>query len=156
MLRGTSDEELAAGVGKYVCFLAAHVRRDAEEQARPGCPAAELAWRVHQLRPVAYLAACQRLQSSSPPDDPQEVLGMDLVAAIRRQESFMSSILAQRALLETCAAVEEAVGAYCLFLSAMRHADALEPRAGRLGVAHPPADARSLPRGLCANCGPSC
>ena len=46
--------------------------------------------------------------------------------AIRRQESFMSSILAQRALLETHSAVEAAVGDCCFFLSAMRHADALE------------------------------
>jgi hypothetical protein len=67
MLRSTSDDLLAAGVGVYACFL-----------------------------------------------------------AIRRQESFMSSILAQRALLETHSAVEAAVGDCCFFLSAMRHADALE------------------------------
>ena len=130
MLRSTSDDLLAAGVGEYVCFLAAHVRRDAGQQGLPGCPAgsaAELAWRVHKLRPIAYLAACQRLESSPLLGDPQEVLGMDLVAAMRRQESFMSSILAQRALLETHSAVEAAVGDYCFFLSAMRHADALEP-----------------------------
>ena len=57
-----------------------------------------------------------------------KVLGVGLVvAAIRRQESFMSSILAQRALLETRSAVEQAVGDYIGFLSAMRHVDALEP-----------------------------
>ena len=54
---------------------------------------------------------------------------MDLVAAIRRQESFMRSILAQRALLETRSAVEQAVGDYICFLSAMRHVKVLEPSA---------------------------
>ena len=134
LLRGTSDDQLAAAVGEYACFLAVHVRRDTGHEAPPGCPAgtaAQLAWRVHQLRPIAYLAACQRLAASvSPrPGDPQEALGMDLVAAIRRQESFMSSILAQRELLDTRSAVQVAVGDYCVFLSAMRHADALEPSA---------------------------
>jgi hypothetical protein len=127
MLHGASDDQLAEGVGEYACFLAAHVRRNKAQQTPPAGAAAELAWRVHQLRPIAYLAACQRLQSSASLDDPQEVLGMDLVAAMRRQESFMSRILAQRALLETRSAVEAAVGDYCCFLSAMRHADALEP-----------------------------
>jgi hypothetical protein len=57
-----------------------------------------------------------------------KVLGVGLVvAAIRRQESSMSSILAQSALLETHSAVEQAVGDYIGFLSAMRHVDALEP-----------------------------
>ena len=54
------------------------------------------------------------------------MLGVGLVvAAIRRQESSMSSILAQSALLETHSAVEQAVGDYIGF----RHADALEPSA---------------------------
>ena len=132
LLRGTSDKQLAAAVGEYACFLKAHLRRNAAQEACPECllgPAAELAWRVHKLRPIAYIAACERLQSSLVPSDAHEVLGMDLVAAIRRQESFMRSILAQRALLETRSAVEQAVGDYIGFLSALRHVDALEPSA---------------------------
>ena len=39
----------------------------------------------------------------------------------------MSSILSQRAILETRSAVEAAVSDYILFLSSMRHSDALEP-----------------------------
>ena len=132
LLRGTSDKQLAVAVGEYACFLAEHVRRDPGQRTRPECllgPAVELAWRVHKLRPIAYLAVCERLQSSLLPGDPHEVLGVDLVAAIRRQESFMRSILAQRALLETRSAVEQAVGDYIGFLSALRHVDALEPSA---------------------------
>jgi hypothetical protein len=130
LLRGTSDKQLAAAVGEYACFLAEHVRRDPGQRTRPECllgPAVELAWRVHKLRPIAYLAACERLQSSLLPGDPHEVLGVDLVAAIRRQESFMKRILAQRALLETRSAVEHAVVDYIGFLSAMRHVESLEP-----------------------------
>ena len=131
LLRRTSDKQLEAAVIDYACFLAAHVRRDTCQEAPPKCPlgpAVELAWRVHKLRPITYLAACERLQSSLL-HDPHEVLGVDLVAAIRRQESFMSSILAQRALLETRSAVEQALGDYIGFLSAMRHVEALEPSA---------------------------
>ena len=132
LLRRTSDKQLAAAVSEYACFLTAHVRRDTGQEARPECllgPAVELAWRVHKLRPIAYLAACERLQSSLLPCDPHEVLRVDLVAAIRRQEIFMSSIVAQRALLETRSAVEQALGDYIGFLSAMRHVEALEPSA---------------------------
>ena len=132
LLQGTSDKQLAAAVAEYACFLTAHLRRNAAQEACPECllgPAAELAWRVHKLRPIAYMAACERIQSSLVPNDPQEVLGVDLVAAVRRQQSFMSSILAQRALLATRSAVEQAVGDYIGFLSAMRHVDALEPSA---------------------------
>ena len=41
----------------------------------------------------------------------------------------MGSILAQRALLETGSAVEAAIGDYVVFVSKMRHAEALEPSA---------------------------
>ena len=87
LLRRTSDKQLAAAVVEYACFLAAHVRHDAGQVAPPQWPlgpAVELAWRVHKLRPITYLAACERLQSSLL-HDPHEVLGVDLVAAIRRQ-----------------------------------------------------------------------
>ena len=48
LLRGTSDKQLAAAVGEYACFLKAHLRRNAAQEACPECllgPAAELAWR---------------------------------------------------------------------------------------------------------------
>ena len=130
-LHGMSDGQLEAVVDEYVCFLMAHVCRESEKTTpcRPTSPSAELAWRVHQLRPLAYLAACQRLQSALPQGAPKEVLSVDLVAAMRRQESFMGSILAQRALLETGSAVEAAIGDYVVFVSKMRHAEALEPSA---------------------------
>ena len=69
LLHGMSDEQLEAAVDEYVCFLRAHVRRESEEAnpGRPASPSAELAWRVHQLQPLAYLTARQRLQSALPP-----------------------------------------------------------------------------------------
>jgi hypothetical protein len=57
----------------------------------------------------------------------QDVLGLDLVAAMRRQESFMRSMLARRALLEARDCIEAAVRDYCAFLRAMRHSECLEP-----------------------------
>jgi large subunit ribosomal protein L40e len=67
LLQGASDDELAAALVDYARFLEAHVCNDASEAAaeapsRPASAAAELAWRTHQLRPVAYLAACHRLK----------------------------------------------------------------------------------------------
>jgi hypothetical protein len=55
----------------------------------------------------------------------------DAIESALMQEAIEDDqvILAQRALLETRSAVEQAVGDYIGFLSAMRHVDALEPSA---------------------------
>lgn len=57
----------------------------------------------------------------------QGALGLDLVEAMRRQQGFMSSMLAERALYEDRRVVEGAVRDYCAFLFAMCESEALEP-----------------------------
>ena len=57
----------------------------------------------------------------------QGALGLDLVEAMRRQQGFMRSMLAERALYEDRRVVEGAVRDYCAFLFAMRESEALEP-----------------------------
>jgi len=88
---------------------------------------------IHQLNLLAYFAACNVL-SAAPHQDSierkqeckrtwQDVLGLDLVAAIQRQETFIASILAQRSLHDSPPVIVNAVRDYCKFLGTMRHCD---------------------------------
>lgn len=128
VLRGASDDQLESAVVEYGRLVEVHACHCASEDLAFGAPtsaAAELAWRTHQLRPIACLAACQKLRASQHPSCKQQVL--DLVAAVRRQESYMIAMLEKRSLFEDRSLIEAAVRDFFNVLCAMRHSNALEP-----------------------------
>ena len=141
LLQGATDLELHVAIDTYGSFLAALACKGEDKEKDLSAPeslAVELAWRTHQLNPLAYLAACNVLSTAGNRDSIeckheckrawQDVLGLDLVAAIRRQEIFMASMLAQRSVYDSPLVVNDAVREYCKFLASMRHCDrVLEP-----------------------------
>eukprot|EP00900_Chrysochromulina_parva_P001217 jgi/Chrpa1/11096/Chrysochromulina_OHIO_Genome00022610-RA len=143
LLDSASDTELLRVVREYAALL--------EKGAGEGAPtsfAVELAWRTHLLHPVCYVNACM-VHHAQPvahqpvyefPDAPcaaatgsegtqavtavegcLEWLGLDLVAGMRRQQSFMRGILADRAAFDSAAAIAAAVDEYHAFLDHFHH-----------------------------------
>ena len=143
LLDSATDTELLRVVREYAALL--------EKGAGEGAPtsfAVELAWRTHLLHPVCYVNACM-VHHAQPvahqpvyefPDAPcaaatgsegtqavtavegcLEWLGLDLVAGMRRQQSFMRGILADRAAFDSEAAIAAAVDEYHAFLDHFHH-----------------------------------
>jgi ubiquitin len=143
LLDSASDTELQRIVREYAALL--------EKGAGEGAPtsfAMELAWRTHLLHPVCYVNACMVHHAQPVAHQPVyefadapsgaatgsvgteavtavegclEWLGLDLVAGMRRQQSFMRGILADRAAFDSEAAIAAAVDEYHAFLDHFHH-----------------------------------
>ena len=105
--------------------------------------AAEFAWRTHLLHPVAYVQACQavnqlsRVVEHSPEATASYAdyavqtrtedqtcpgwLDIDLIGAMRHQEGFMRTMVANRTHFETESAVRRAIVEYNEFMSKFNH-----------------------------------
>jgi ubiquitin len=143
LLESVTDTELQRTVREYAAIL----EKGADEGA-PTSFAVELAWRTHLLHPVCYVNACMvhhaQLVAHEPvyeyADVPSaaatgsvgteaaiavegclEWLGLDLVAAMRRQQRFMRGMLAVRATFDSEAAIAAAVDEYRAFLDHFHH-----------------------------------
>ena len=103
--------------------------------------AAQVIWRTHMLRPLLFsqavlqLAQMRRqatatggnmLEVDTSMVSPQDVLGLDvasLVAAVRRQQSFMGKIIADRDVFATAGGITESVPQYIEFLRCVGKAE---------------------------------
>jgi ubiquitin C len=103
--------------------------------------AAQVIWRTHMLRPLLFsqavlqLAQMRRqatvtggnmLEVDTSMVSPQDVLGLDvvsLVAAVRRQQSFMGKIIADRDVIATAGRITESVPQYIEFLRCVGEAE---------------------------------
>ena len=146
-LERSCDADLAHFVQDYLFFMEA--THGVAAAAVPPSLGVEVLWRAHLLNPQAYaedfaalLGQLDAIEHSSsplrlpagtprsapppqppPPPPPSRMhswLGLDLVAAVRRQQPFMRSMLAQRGALATRIVAEEAVQGYACFLSTLR------------------------------------
>ena len=144
---GSTDAQMAGYVREYADFLASKAHPSMESRSVPSF-AVELVWRTHLLHPQAYAKDCAALRRSggfglvdhrtgdgfdglstrgvpTPRGGaacraPEAWPSIDLVAAVRRQQSFMRKILAQRDTMETAHGVSEGVELYRMFLGLMR------------------------------------
>ena len=143
LLESVSDTELQRIVREYAAIL-----ETGADEGAPTSFAVELAWRTHLLHPVCYMNACMvhhaQLVAHEPvyeyADAPSaaatgsvgteaatavegclEWLGLDLVAAMRRQQRFMRGMLADRATFDSEAAIAAAVDEYRAFLDHFHH-----------------------------------
>ena len=137
LLEITTNDELECIVREYATFLA---------NGGVGVPslAVELAWRTHLLSPLNYLNACavhhaQPIHHAAGCVDEYaqatgsagiacpvfqgslDWLGLDLVAAMRRQQRFMQDMITDRAAYDNEAAMGTAVSDYRTFLDRFHH-----------------------------------
>ena len=151
LLAAATDAELHRIVREYAVLLA-----EGGDEGAPRSFALELAWRTHLLSPLRYVEACMvhhaepvahqpahkyadapsagtgcaRATASVALEGSLDWLGLDLVAAMRRQQSFMRDMLADRAAYDSEAAMAAAVEEYRAFLDRFHHsADELVPTA---------------------------
>jgi ubiquitin C len=143
LLESKTDENLRGWVQAYAEFLVS-----GDRSSRPSLEV-EIAWRTHLLSPLCYIQACSAIGAdgvidhtpytvekylvsedgsvnsgvSSPrsqkSDGSLAWLGLDLVAAIRRQAEFMRSMLAYRT--SDVASMSAAVAEYRRFLEFVKH-----------------------------------
>ena len=147
VLDAATDDDLAALSKRYARFM----RSAGRTNAAPPSFEIELAWRTHLLHPLVYARACGQgsLLDHSVDDDAQypsdsrgsgaasedeeaddaaPALGLDLVAAMRRQQKFMRAMLAERSRYERTEVVSDAIAEYRDFLERVKHsAVPLEP-----------------------------
>jgi hypothetical protein len=161
LLERTTDAELGTHVSEYRMQFSAmdtvKTQASTAEAAEVGGTAAfplEVIRQVHMLHPKHY-RECVRARgegdTSSTTGAGDEMLslllaeaangGINLVAAVRRQEAFMKGMLAQRLVLESVPVVTAAIAEYRRFISRLRlrcsdGEEAEDPGAGR-GLAPP-------------------
>ena len=146
-LDAATDEALGALTQRYARFL--HHGGDGSAPQVVSFDL-ELAWRTHLLHPLVYARACgegslvdhdvcdaeEYTATSSPADENDHPasgrcdlgLGLDLVAAMRRQQRFMRSVLADREASERVEVISDAIAAYGDFLEIVKHSvTPLEP-----------------------------
>ena len=145
LLDAATDDALERGVREYAALLA----EGGSGEGAPTSFAVELAWRTHLLSPLHYVNACtvhhaqpvahqpahegaDRAPCAATGAVPATVpvfegsldwLGIDLVAAMRRQERFMRGMLADRAAYDSEATMAAAVGEYRAFLDHFHHSE---------------------------------
>eukprot|EP00035_Acanthoeca_spectabilis_P031066 m.12365 g.12365 ORF g.12365 m.12365 type:complete len:811 (-) comp4539_c0_seq2:111-2543(-) len=112
-LEKTSNAELAAYVSEYTALFRTSVTSTGVVLPATSF-AIELLHRTHMLHPRLYREACLAVITG---DTAQNDTKIDLVAAVRRQQVFMHTILTQCQDLQTVAAITKAVQQYREFLS---------------------------------------
>jgi hypothetical protein len=151
LLAAATDAELQRIGHEYAMLLA-----EGGDGGAPRSFAVEFAWRTHLLNPLRYVEACTVRHAQPVAHQPAhkhadapsaatgcarasasvtlrgslDWLGLDLVAAMRRQQSFMRDMLADRAAYDSEVAMGAAVEEYRAFLDRFHHsADELVPTA---------------------------
>ena len=144
LLDAATDDALERGVREYAALLA----EGGSGEGAPTSFAVELAWRTHLLSPLHYVNACTVHHAQPVAHQPAhegadapcaatgavpatvpvfegslDWLGIDLVAAMRRQERFMRGMLADRAAYDSEATMAAAVGEYRAFLDHFHHSE---------------------------------
>ena len=150
VLDAATDDELAAVALRYARFLRSAGGTNAA--AAPPSFEIELAWRTHLLHPLIYARACGEgslldhsvddvaqypsdargsgaAHSNDDDDDNAALaLGLDLVAAMRRQQKFMRAMVAERGRYEREEVLSDAIAEYYVFLERVKHSEVpLEP-----------------------------
>ena len=150
-LDAASDDDIRCSAARYSRFMAARERGVSVAGVNAGgghgfltssgtadatTPIdVEVVWRTHLLHPQCYAEACAWLRVAVAAADadwcppPCGWCGLDLVAAVRRQQCFMRRVLEARDVLQldSPAAATAAIGRYVQFLRELRCAPTLVP-----------------------------